>query len=228
MIEWHAPGRGKRFLAPFLRLITVVDILFQNDYSVPMARVREFSPDEALKRAVDVFWKKGYFDTSMDDLVSETGVARYGLYGTWGNKRELFLAALERYGNEGVQQFQAGLKKPDAGLRAVHDFFDNLVSLASGKDKLGCMACNTATEVAPHDPEIAKAVRKMFSKLAGSFKNALTNAVASGELKTDHDLDELSEYLAGIIRSVSIMTRAGYANRDIRSYIDISLTVLNQ
>ena len=62
-----------------------------------MTRTSEFEPNVALQRAVDVFWDKGYFDTSMVDLVNAMGVARYGLYGTWGNKRELFKAVLEKY-----------------------------------------------------------------------------------------------------------------------------------
>ncbi len=55
-----------------------------------MARTQEFDPNEALDRAVALFWKKGFFDSSMDDLVKATGVSRYGIYGTFGNKREFF------------------------------------------------------------------------------------------------------------------------------------------
>ena len=57
-----------------------------------MSRTTEFEPNVALEQAVDVFWDKGYFDTSMDDLIKSMGVARYGVYNTWGNKHELFLA----------------------------------------------------------------------------------------------------------------------------------------
>ena len=55
-----------------------------------MPRTREFDPDQALEQALGLFWQRGYADTSMEDLVEVTGVSRYGLYGAFGNKRELF------------------------------------------------------------------------------------------------------------------------------------------
>ena len=61
-----------------------------------MARPREFDPDEALQTAIDLFWEKGYSDTSVDEVVRRTGVAKYGIYGTFGDKRSLFSKALEQ------------------------------------------------------------------------------------------------------------------------------------
>ena len=60
-------------------------------------REREFDRQEALVSAMNLFWRKGYNDTSVQDLVEETGVARSGLYGEFGDKHELFLAALDQY-----------------------------------------------------------------------------------------------------------------------------------
>ena len=62
-----------------------------------MNRARAFDPATALGQVVDLFSSKGYSDTSMEDIVQATGVSRYGLYGTFGNKRELFEQALEEY-----------------------------------------------------------------------------------------------------------------------------------
>ena len=62
-----------------------------------MNRARNFDPTTALGQVVDLFASKGYSETSMEDIVQTTGVSRYGLYGTFGNKRELFEQALEQY-----------------------------------------------------------------------------------------------------------------------------------
>ncbi|MDH4316580.1 MAG: TetR/AcrR family transcriptional regulator, partial [Gammaproteobacteria bacterium] len=71
-----------------------------------MVRSRAFDPEQALSRAVDLFSSRGYSETSMDDIVKATGVSRYGIYGTFGNKRELFEQALERYADGmGKQSF---------------------------------------------------------------------------------------------------------------------------
>lgn len=191
-----------------------------------MARTTEFEPDVALKSAMDVFWDKGYFDTSMDDLINEMGVARYGVYNTWGNKRDLYLAALKKYFSNRVAILNSVLGKPDASLPEIKAFFAMLMSQQSGKNS-GCFACNAAIELAAHDEEVSQLVRKMFSKLANVFRKVLKNAKDKGELKTDLSINELAEYLANIIRTAAVMDRSGYSAKQIESHIKIALKVLD-
>ena len=66
----------------------------QNNYSETRPRLREFDPQTALTDAMQIFWRIGYTDTSMDDIVTETGVSRYGPF---GNKKELLIAAIRNY-----------------------------------------------------------------------------------------------------------------------------------
>ena len=80
-----------------------------------MARVREFDPADAIQGAMNVFWRSGYGDTTMEDIVSETGVSRYGLYGTFGNKKEILLAAMRHYEQRMSDLVLADLRKPGAG-----------------------------------------------------------------------------------------------------------------
>ena len=62
-----------------------------------MARPKQFDRDEALERAMAVFWRRGYEGTSVRDLVEHMGINRGSLYDTFGDKRTLFLAAVDRY-----------------------------------------------------------------------------------------------------------------------------------
>ena len=188
-------------------------------------REREFNPDQALERAVGVFWDKGYFDTSMDDLINAMGVARYGVYNTWGSKRELFIAALEKFAEINEKKYHAVLHKDGASLPEILEFFELMKNMPE-EARCGCMVCNTATEVAPHDEEIAKACRRVLDRLSKSLKNALRNAVEKKELRTSHDLDDLAKYLTGILRNASVMTRAGYSGDEIGKQIDIAVSVL--
>ena len=77
-----------------------------------MARPREFDADEALDKAMHLFWAKGYYDTSIRDLVEATGVNYYGLYGTFESKHGLFLAALDRYRAKVTSQIVRELNRP--------------------------------------------------------------------------------------------------------------------
>ncbi len=189
-------------------------------------REREFNPDQALERAVSVFWDKGYFDTSMDDLVNAMGVARYGVYNTWGSKRELFIAALQKFGEINEKKYHAMLHRDDASLPEIRQFFEAVKNIPVEASR-GCMACNTATEVAPHDEEIAQACRQVFERLTSSLKKALLNAVRKKELITRHDIDDLAKYLTGILRNASVMIRAGYSGEEIAKQIDIAVSVLD-
>src|SRR5258707_12763113 len=70
-----------------------------------MARPKEFDRDVALRRAIPVFWKKGFARTSAEDLVAAMGIGKQSLYDTFGDKRRLFLEALRTYNSEGVAVF---------------------------------------------------------------------------------------------------------------------------
>ena len=62
-----------------------------------MARPREFDEAAALDRAMEVFWKQGYQNTSLDDLLEAMGIQRGSFYNTFGSKRETYLRAIDRY-----------------------------------------------------------------------------------------------------------------------------------
>jgi len=191
-----------------------------------MTRTSEFEPNVALQRAVDLFWDKGYFDTSMVDLVNAMGVARYGLYGTWGNKHELFKAVLEKYAEQQINMMKGDLHGPDGSLPEILQFFKHRIDMYEDNKQLGCLVCNTAIEIAPHDEEVAELLRKIFARLTGIFRKALGNAVEKGELSTTHDLDALAEYLTGIMRSIAVMSRTGYTRKDVQNHLKIALSVL--
>jgi TetR/AcrR family transcriptional repressor of nem operon len=110
-----------------------------------MVRTRQFDPSTALSRAVDTFAAKGYSETSMEDLVQATGVSRYGIYGTFGNKRELFEQALERYADSMGRQSYLRLLEPDAGLVDIRKLFEERIEdICCADGAKGCLFVHTA------------------------------------------------------------------------------------
>ena len=192
-----------------------------------MARTREFEPAEALEQALHVFWEKGYEETSFDDIVSATNVSRYGLYGTFGNKRDLFRKVLRHYVELFIQTVQADLRRPDASLPEIRGYFDALLRLGETRPAgRGCLVCNTAVEVAPHDPEIAADVRKFFSELVGVFRHALQNASDNGEISGEISVDDLAVHLAALTQSCAVMARVGFDTATIRQNVEAALSAL--
>ncbi len=171
-----------------------------------------------------VFWTKGYSDTSMDDLVNATGVSRYGIYGTFGNKRELFAKALANYADGQSRLLLGALADEDASLPQIVAFFDMRVAqAASPAGRRGCLICNTATELAPHDPDMEAAVKAVFAQTARNITRALENARRLGEISDDTDCPAMARFLVGTLLSLAVFARAGMPEADLRSYVDTAL-----
>ncbi|HJS75619.1 MAG TPA: TetR/AcrR family transcriptional regulator, partial [Vicinamibacteria bacterium] len=123
-----------------------------------MGRPREFDRDEALDRAVQVFWSRGFERTSVEDLTDSMGIQRGSLYAAFGDKHQLFLAALDRYEERFYRDTLRFLEEgsPREGIRRV---FQQVVSdCACGGGAKGCFITNTAVALAEDDPETAARV----------------------------------------------------------------------
>ena len=194
-----------------------------------MVRTRAFDPEQALSRAVDLFSSRGYSETSMDDIVKATGVSRYGIYGTFGNKRELFEQALERYADGMGKQSFLRLLEPDASLAHIRSIFDERVGkLFGSNDQRGCMLCHTAMELAPHDSEIKDVLQKFLRRMSKAFSVGLENARKRGEVRPDLDLHEAGEYLTGAFFGMIVLARAGFPKKTLDSYVDNTMLTLTR
>lgn len=172
-----------------------------------MPRQSEFAPATALDAAMKQFWQHGYCDTSVDDLVEATGVSRYGLYGTFGGKRELFLKALDNY-RDGPVSYQLGaLESPDAGWKEIEAYFDGLLELAqTPQGQAGCFMCNTATERAPHDAEVETKVNAHIERFQQVFRNALANEKRTDNLSVD--VEAYADVLVGATQGIFALSRS--------------------
>ncbi len=196
-------------------------------YSVHMARIREFDSFDALDKAMKVFWQKGYANTSMEDLVSATGVNRYGLYDEFESKRGLFLAALNHYESTVVGMLFAIVEQPDASLIDIRSYFTKLVELSSSSTgRVGCMLANSANELALHDKRAANKIEKYRVRLQVGFKNALSNAKAAGELPTQFDIDPVADFLIGVMQGLSVLARSNADSRMMKNVAEVALSCL--
>ncbi|MEM7759390.1 MAG: TetR/AcrR family transcriptional regulator [Cyanobacteria bacterium P01_A01_bin.40] len=193
-----------------------------------MPRNKEFEPELALDKVMTVFWRKGYFDTSVDDLVQQVGVSRYGLYGTFGNKYELFLASLDRYRDTFVSGIQRDLEAPDASLAEIQNYFAAFVEMRKTEQgKLGCFMCNTATELSLHDDLVAEKVHCYLKRLTKAFHKALTNARKREEIKSEINIDDYAQYLTGVVLGLCVYARSQTKPEIIASYVKVALSNLS-
>lgn len=174
----------------------------------PMPRPPAYDRTTLLDQAVRVFWEKGYWDTSISDLVNATGVQRYGLYQSFGDKHGLFLEALERYQETVIAGLLRGLEKPGAALQEIDTFLDRLASKARTPGALrGCLLCNTAAELGQDDPEVAARVDAYTRRLRRAFRGALVRARTLGQLPEDLNAEDGSRFLTGVVIGTSVYAR---------------------
>ena len=130
-----------------------------------MGRPYEFDRAQTLSKAMEVFWEKGYKATSIDDLVDKMGIQRGSIYNTFGDKRALFLSAVEHYGDEVTSKTLKVLEAKGSPTGNIKKFFNTIVSTPPGRRSRGCLISNTVVELAPHDEEVARVVRGIMKKI---------------------------------------------------------------
>ena len=192
-----------------------------------MVRTRTFDPATALTKAVDLFSAKGYSETSMEDLVRETGVSRYGLYGTFGNKRDLFEQALDRYAESMGKQSYVRLFEPDASLDHIRKIFaERVEDMCCEKETKGCLFVHTAMELAPQDHELKGVLQKFMKLMAKAFAVGLESAKARGEVREDLDVREAGELLTNTMFGLAVLGRTGFPRSTLDRIVYNTLAAL--
>jgi TetR/AcrR family transcriptional repressor of nem operon len=189
-----------------------------------MARPREFDEDEALERALEAFWTRGYEATSVDDLCDVTGLSRSSLYSTFGGKRDLLLRAVDRYSDKRTPVIAAALAKPlpvrEAVAALLREFIDQIVS---GPGRRGCFLGNCAAELPRSDRVVMARVRTGLARTEATFLEALSRARERQELPVDTDIAALARFLTAGIQGLRLV---GKVNPDRAALEDIAATLL--
>ncbi|OLE60172.1 MAG: hypothetical protein AUG10_07010 [Gemmatimonadetes bacterium 13_1_20CM_2_70_10] len=192
-----------------------------------MPRTKDFEPAEALDRALDQFWRHGYGATGLDELVHRTRASRYGLYATFGGKRDLFLEALERYSQAVMDPMIGALEDPRASAAEIRGFFDRVLGLIRRfGDRRGCLMCNAAFELGPVDSAAARRVRRHFARVRRLLARGLANARRQGALSRDVAVPAYADHLLGAAAGAFFFARAGLPLAMIRRFVDSACRAL--
>ena len=193
-----------------------------------MARPKEFDRDTALDRAMELFWCQGYEATSLQDLLQHMGIGRQSLYDTFGNKRQLFLSALDRYGTVHIDKMLHRLQGPDASVEAIREYFADFVRFySSPRVRRGCLVANSTLELVPHDEEVTKRVKVRVAKMETAFVSAIKNAMDRRELQTDKDAKGLAHYFTSAVMGLGVLAKGGASRNTLRELAEATLTVLD-
>ncbi|MFI5679150.1 TetR/AcrR family transcriptional regulator [Streptomyces cellulosae] len=194
-----------------------------------MARTKEFDPEAALQSAIELFWQRGFEATSMSDLVEHLGIGRASIYATFGSKHELYLRALDRYGETHDPQLLRELSQPGPALPAVRAVVRRFAAEAAAeKSRLtGCFVTNTAAELAPHDTTAARRVELSWEHIETLLHSALVRAQAQSELPEDRDPQALARMLLVLMQGLRVVGKASTDPARVRDAAEQALALLD-
>lgn len=189
-----------------------------------MPRTTSFTSEQLSDRALQHFWTNGFHASSMDDLVKATGVSRHGIYRSFGGKKALFLACFDRYQQSVVTPAFEAVEAPDATLQNVFDYFEQQISLGEnvGLPGPGCFVANSATEVAPGDPDVMAEVARHNDRLRQGFAQALQNAAPHLEPQRAHELaDVMVIFTNGLWTKSRTVSEGGVLRKAVQNFLTL-------
>ncbi|MDX2214851.1 MAG: TetR/AcrR family transcriptional regulator [Oculatellaceae cyanobacterium bins.114] len=183
-----------------------------------MVRQREFDTDEVLAIAMDLFWQRGYTNTSMKDVVQATGVQPGSLYSAFGDKEKLFQQALRKYTQD---FFRASMPRHCPPLDCIQQWFERLAqAMTSDPKQKGCLIINTAMEREAHSSSTIAIIEDRLDEIESFFRQNLQQAKADGDLPKSLDIDVTAKFLLGAVVGMLSVARM---HRDAQTLNSIAL-----
>lgn len=187
-------------------------------------RPREFDADEALDKAMMIFWQRGFEGASLSDLTEAMGISRPSLYAAFGNKEDLFRRALERYVERGpAAQHFAALAEPTARTVVERLLRYAAQSLTDPSHPAGCLSVQGALSCS----EAAQSIKDALSALRCNGEAALTErferAKAEGDLSASSNPAVLARYVAALLQGMSVQASGGATREQLLDVAEMAL-----
>ncbi|AZM47649.1 TetR family transcriptional regulator [Streptomyces sp. WAC 06738] len=193
-----------------------------------MARPRQFDEQDAVVRATELFWRRGYHATSVRDLGEELKLTPSSLYRTFTDKHTLFLRALDHYRATDSAQAERLMDDDDRPVREVlRDWLRWLVTCPpDGQPARGCFVVNTATELGTTDDQVSDRTEAAFEVTRQVLRALLRRGRARDELPPDFDVDATAELLFTTVLGLRVRERAGHDAANLTTAIDAAVGTL--
>jgi AcrR family transcriptional regulator len=188
-----------------------------------IGRPRGFDMDEALNRALDVFWRKGYEGASICDLTAAMGINPPSLYAAFGNKEALFRQALDRYAETKgafVREALAAPKARDGIAALLHGTARHLTDKCNPP---GCLLVQGIAGAGDHAQCIRDELNARRAATQKAMRDRLKQAKDEGELPEDADPAALARYFSTVTQGMAIQAAEGASRKELERVADMAL-----
>lgn len=191
-----------------------------------MARPTEFDRDEALEAAMKLFWCQGYVATSLSQLLETMGIGRSSFYAAFGDKRSLFIEALELF-SERMRKMLVDACEETGSLDAIgRYFYSTLLEVPGAWASRGCMMVNTILELADVDPELSVLAERKLAGVESVLEDCFEQAQQTGRYTRDRSARELAAHVMVLNQGLRVASRKRVPRSELKRNIDTALSLL--
>jgi TetR/AcrR family transcriptional repressor of nem operon len=187
---------------------------------------KQFDPEVALEKAMEVFWAQGYEAASLTELLECMKIGRKSLYDTFGNKRSLFLKALEHYAQTVLKSIREQLSAPGSPLANLEQVLQTMQTTHAASGSKGCMIGTNIADFSTADEEMAAILRGYLKQLEDAYYKAVTRAQAVGELSSSIDARDAARMLLCSTQGMALVGRVLDNETLLQSVVKSTITLL--
>jgi AcrR family transcriptional regulator len=180
-----------------------------------------FNHDEALEKALQVFWQHGYEGASMAELTAAMGMNKPSIYAAFGNKEELFRLALQKYTSGPVSYIKEAMQQPTARQAAEMLLTKSAELLCGCESPRGCMVVQGALTVGQGAELIKQELVKYRHGFEAMLKKRFDQAVEESDLPTGTDTAQLAKYVATIHQGLSVQASSGAKKKELLGVVQM-------
>jgi len=189
---------------------------------------KQFVPEDALKTAMELFWAKGYSATGLSELQAKMGIGRKSLYDTFGNKRQLFIKALQLYSDSAVCQLINELNKEGSPLENVRRLMRISGQLTAMPMSKGCLLGVSMAQSSTEDVEMAEILRRHLNGIEEALYKTFKRAQNLNELDKNTNIRDLARLYTGLLQGLHLVGRVQVAPDVTKSIVNAAIEMLEK
>lgn len=184
-------------------------------------RPRSFDEGKALDGAIDAFWRLGYEGASLAELTEAMGINKPSMYAVFGSKEELFVRALERYGQRYHEHLRQVLSKPRA-YDILESYLRDTAKAVRAGNSLGCLSIQGGISCGPNNARIPQ----LLAEYRHGIEEAIAKALAAADDAPYSDTEALAGFAVTIGQGLAVHAAAGVPQARLDASVDVALAGL--